>query len=132
MSRLANMTAALYQSDPHISWAGFYTIDAHDDAWLSIFQGKPACMKIPAGKGVIGHTVKIKHWTCVSDVAVFPGHVACDPDSRSELVIPLYKEGLLFAVLDLDADITGRFDGWPTEFIAGLQKLFSRTAGEVL
>lgn len=104
ISVLSNSIAALYWSEEHISWAGIYYIDENLDAWLGLFQGKPACMKIPAKKGVIGACVQANRPILVKDVHSFEGHVACDATSKSEIVLPLYKDGKLKAVLDLDSD----------------------------
>lgn len=104
ISRLSNMIAAIYWSDPGINWAGIYYVDHTQQAVLGPFQGKPACTIIHSGKGVIGACIAKKGSLAVEDVLSFPGHIACDAGSRSELVIPLFtKEGQLGAVLDLDS-----------------------------
>lgn len=110
ISRLSNMLAAIYWSDPAISWAGIYYIDDQGNALLGPFQGKPACMTISPGKGVIQSAVEKRASLLVDDVCSFPGHIACDPASRSEVVLPLFdRSGNLKAVLDIDSDQPAHF-----------------------
>lgn len=129
ISRLCNMLAALYESDEHISWAGIYYLNPETGTYyLGPFQGKPACMEIQPGKGVIGECHRKKQPVCVSNVLEFPGHIACDAASRSELVIPLFSQGEVKAVLDLDADVFSHFDDVKEEIILQLQQLFTDAA----
>lgn len=102
LSNLSNFTAALKQTFRKISWVGFYLYDG-EKLFLGPFQGKVACTSIAIGKGVCGTSAKLKTTIIVPDVSKFPGHISCDPDSNSEIVIPIIKDGNLFGVLDLDS-----------------------------
>lgn len=109
VSNLSNFTAALKQTFEKISWAGFYIFDG-EKLYLGPFQGKVACTEISMGRGVCGTAAKEERTLVVEDVEKFPGHIYCDPDSRSEIVVPILKEGRLFGVLDLDSTQTGSFN----------------------
>ena len=102
VANMANVSALLFQSLPKASWAGFYLLE---DGCLILgpFQGKPACIRIPLGKGVCGTAAAEDRTVLVPDVHAFPGHIACDPDSRSEVVIPIRKNGRVTGVLDIDS-----------------------------
>jgi L-methionine (R)-S-oxide reductase len=105
----ANAAAAIYHSLPSLNWAGFYFL--RDDALvLGPFQGRPACVRIKIGAGVCGTAVRERRSVLVPDVEEFPGHIACDSASRSELVVPLIRDGEIFGVLDLDSPDLARFD----------------------
>jgi GAF domain-containing protein len=119
VANAANAAALLYRTLPDVSWAGFYLLRG-DVLVLGPFQGKPACVRIPVGKGVCGTAAARREALVVPDVHAFPGHIACDPDSRSEVVLPLVREDVLWGVLDLDSPLTGRFD---EEDRAGLEAL---------
>lgn len=107
---LANAAALLWQNLDRINWAGFYLYE--DGAlWLGPFQGKPACTKIGMGKGVCGTAAQRGEVVAVPDVHAFPGHIACDADSASEIVVPLYRGGMLYGVLDIDSPEKNRFSG---------------------
>ena len=108
-ANLANASAFIYESLEDINWAGFYILE---DGLLVLgpFQGKPACIEIKPGKGVCGTAVQTGKTQLVYNVHEFPGHIACDPCSRSEIVVPLYRRGELFGVLDIDSATVGRFD----------------------
>ncbi len=107
-ANLANASALLWQTLPDINWAGFYL--AEDGALiLGPFQGKPACIRIPFGKGVCGTAAKEDRTVLVPDVHAFPGHIACDCASRSEIVVPVHKNGRIWAVLDIDSPSYDRF-----------------------
>ncbi len=108
ISNLANAAALLMEELPEINWAGFY-LRKGEVLWLGPFQGKPACIQIPVGKGVCGTAVQNNQTMLVADVHQFPGHIACDSASRSEIVIPLHAEGQIVAVLDIDSPVCGRF-----------------------
>lgn len=108
LSNMANMAALLYQSLPDLNWAGFYLCKG-GTLLLGPFQGKPACVSIPLGKGVCGTAAAARQAQLVPDVHAFPGHIACDSASASELVIPLLLDGALYGVLDLDSPVPGRF-----------------------
>jgi len=105
---LANASALLYERMPDLNWAGFYLLDGMT-LRLGPFQGKIACTTIAAGKGVCGRAVKERKTILVGDVREFSGHIACDSRSRSELVVPLVKNGEVWGVLDLDSPTPGRF-----------------------
>ena len=107
-ANLANASALLWQEMPDINWAGFYKME--DGALvLGPFQGKPACIRIPVGRGVCGTAVAEDRVQLVPDVHAFPGHIACDCASNSEIVLPLHKNGQIWGVLDIDSPIVGRF-----------------------
>lgn len=108
MANLANASAALNEEIPDINWVGFYTIK-HGKLVLGPFQGKVACTTIEIGKGVCGSAVEKDCTLSVSDVHQFSGHIACDSASRSEVVIPLHRNGKIWGVLDIDSPIEGRF-----------------------
>lgn len=108
ISNLANASALLWQTLEDINWAGFYLLE-NDALLLGPFQGKPACTRIPVGKGVCGAAAKERKTQLVADVHTFPGHIACDCASNSEIVIPIYKNGALFGVLDIDSPSLNRF-----------------------
>ena len=106
---LANTSALLVQALQDINWVGFYLMK-NDELLLGPFQGKPACIHIPMGKGVCGTAALENRTQLVSDVHAFPGHIACDSASRSEIVIPIYVKGSVVGVLDIDSPVIGRFD----------------------
>lgn len=109
ISSLANCCAVLKQSFSKISWVGFYLYDG-TKLYLGPFQGKVACTNIEIGKGVCGKAFELKQTIIVPDVSKFPGHIVCDSDSKSEIVIPLIKGDKLFGVLDLDSADYNSFD----------------------
>ncbi|MFD6439230.1 GAF domain-containing protein [Peribacillus sp. NPDC060186] len=109
IANLSNAAALLNQFLVEINWVGFYLLE-EDQLVLGPFQGLPACVRIPMGKGVCGTSAATKKTLRVDDVHQFPGHIACDAASRSEIVIPLMKDGKLIGVLDIDSPITNRFD----------------------
>ena len=106
-SNLANVAAVLWEMNS-INWAGFYIADG-ETLYLGPFQGKPACTKIPFGKGVCGTAAGRRETVVVDDVDIFPGHIACSAESRSEIVVPVLKDGKTVAVIDIDAPILSRF-----------------------
>ena len=108
ISNLANASALLWQALPEINWAGFYLLNG-DKLLLGPFQGKAACVEIPVGKGVCGTAAALGVTQLVDDVHLFPGHIACDSASNSEIVIPLWKNGNVIGVLDIDSPIKNRF-----------------------
>jgi L-methionine (R)-S-oxide reductase len=105
----ANMSALIYELMPDLNWAGFYFMRG-PELVLGPFQGKVACVRIPVGRGVCGTAVERKASMVVPDVHTFPGHIACDSASRSELVVPLIRNGAVLGVLDLDSPSPNRFD----------------------
>ena len=105
--------ANMWQYLPRINWAGFYRVDPAVDKGelvLGPFAGKPACIRIPFGQGVCGTAAAGGKTQLVEDVHAFPGHIACDAASRSELVVPVVRDGAVIAVIDLDSPAPGRFD----------------------
>lgn len=109
IANMANVSALIWQYLPDLNWAGFYR-NVGDELVLGPFQGKAACIRIPFGKGVCGTAAATLATQLVDDVHAFPGHIACDAASRSELVVPIIDQGRLIAVLDLDSPLPGRFD----------------------
>lgn len=105
---LANASALLFDVMPDVSWVGFYLVDG-DGLVLGPFQGKPACIRIPAGKGVCGTAMAQDHAQVVQNVHEFPGHIACDSATNSEIVLPIHSRGAVAAVLDIDSTTIGRF-----------------------
>jgi GAF domain-containing protein len=108
IANAANTSALLFDLLPGLNWAGFYLLK-QGELVLGPFQGKPACIRIPLGRGVCGTAAATRQSQVVADVHAFPGHIACDAASRSELVVPLLKDGALLGVLDLDSPEPGRF-----------------------
>jgi GAF domain-containing protein len=109
VANMANAASVIWQFLPDLNWAGFYR-NVGDELVLGPFQGKAACIRIPFGKGVCGAAAASLETQLVEDVHAFPGHIACDADSRSELVVPIVRDGALVAVLDLDSPLPARFD----------------------
>lgn len=109
IANAANMSALIYEILPDLNWAGFYFMRG-SELVLGPFQGKVACVRIAVGRGVCGAAVERKTSIVVPDVHAFPGHIACDSASRSELVVPLIKDGRVIGVLDLDSPHPNRFD----------------------
>ena len=121
LPNMSNMASILYFSLNDINWCGFYLVK-NGDLLLGPFQGKPACVRIEIGKGVCGTSAQNRESVIVKNVDNFPGHIACDVDSRSEIVIPLLKDGKLLGVLDIDSPTLARFD---QEDKIGLENLVS-------
>jgi L-methionine (R)-S-oxide reductase len=109
IANAANLSALLYHTLPDVNWVGLYLLKG-GELVLGPFQGKPACVRIALGKGVCGTAAARRESVLVPDVDAFPGHIACDSASRSELVVPLIKNGTLLGVLDLDSPTRARFD----------------------
>ena len=108
IANLANISAALWQAMENINWAGFYRMDG-GTLVLGPFQGKPACIEIPLGRGVCGTAAQKRETVLVEDVHQFPGHIACDSASNSEIVVPIFKNGEVYGVLDIDSPYLSRF-----------------------
>jgi L-methionine (R)-S-oxide reductase len=108
-ANLANAAAAIYHTLPMLNWAGFY-LWRGPELVLGPFQGKPACVRIPVGRGVCGTAAARRQSILVPDVHAFPGHIACDQASNAELVVPLIRDDRLIGVLDLDSPQPARFD----------------------
>ena len=109
IANAANLSALVYHALPDLNWVGFYFFDG-DELVVGPFQGLPACVRIPLAKGVCGAAARLRQTQRVEDVNAFPGHIACDSASRSELVVPLYQGDTLLGVLDLDSPLPARFD----------------------
>jgi L-methionine (R)-S-oxide reductase len=109
IANMANVAALLWESLPDLNWAGFYR-NLGGELVLGPFQGRPACIRIPFGKGVCGTAATTRAPQRVADVEAFPGHIACDAASRAELVVPILSGDRLIGVLDLDSPTPGRFD----------------------
>ena len=108
IANMANLSALIFDTLEDLNWAGFYLLEG-ETLVLGPFQGKPACIEIPVKKGVCGAAVREDRAQLVPDVHAFAGHIACDSASRSELVVPLRKDGKVFGVLDLDSPSLSRF-----------------------
>ena len=122
MANLANASALLWDALSDINWVGFYLMQ-EGKLVLGPFQGKPACVEIAVGKGVCGTAVAQDAVQLVPDVHAFPGHIACDGASRSEIVVPLHKDGTVAAVLDIDSPLPGRFDASDRDGLMALAPL---------
>ena len=109
VANMGNMASLIYHILPDVNWSGFYLFK-EEMLVLGPFHGKPACIRIPLGKGVCGTAAKMKETQLVPDVHAFSGHIACDGETASEIVIPLIKGGRLVGVLDLDSPVKDRFD----------------------
>ena len=109
IANMANVAALIWEAVPDLNWAGFYRL-LGDTLILGPFQGKAACIRIPIGKGVCGAAAESKTTQLVRDVHAFPGHIACDAASQSEMVVPILFQGRMIAVLDLDSPRPARFD----------------------
>ena len=127
IANMANAAALIWEYLPDLNWAGFYrAIDG--ELVLGPFQGKVACIRIAMGKGVCGTAAAERTTQLVEDVHAFPGHIACDAASRSELVVPIVREGQLIGVLDLDSPEPARFDA---EDAAGCEALMAMLAARI-
>ncbi|TCM18529.1 GAF domain-containing protein [Novosphingobium sp. PhB165] len=127
VANMSNLAALLWQYLPDLNWSGFYrTIEG--ELVLGPFIGKPACIRIPLGRGVCGTAAETGVTQVVPDVHAFPGHIACDAASRSELVVPVLRDGQVIAVIDLDSPLPGRFD---EQDAAGIEKFAAAVAGAI-
>ena len=126
-ANLSNASALLWQTLPDINWAGFYKME-QGALVLGPFQGKPACIKIPVGRGVCGTAVQKNQAQLIKNVHEFPGHIACDSASMSEIVIPIHTGGKIWGVLDIDSPYENRFT---EEDLTGLQ-IFTAEMGKIL
>lgn len=127
VANMANAAALMWQYLPDLNWAGFYRL-VGGELVLGPFQGKPACIRIAMGAGVCGTAAATLATQLVDDVHAFPGHIACDADSRSELVVPIVRDGVLLGVLDLDSPLPARFDAADA---AGVEALAAKLAGRI-
>src|SRR5688500_1255080 len=127
VANMANLAALIRELVPGLNWAGFYR-RIGDELVLGPFSGKPACIRIPLGQGVCGTAAASAQSLLVADVHAFPGHIACDAASRSELVVPVLRGGKVIAVIDLDSPFPGRFD---TEDQTGIEALAALISNRV-
>lgn len=134
VANMANVAALLWEFLPDLNWAGFYRVaptrdGAASELVLGPFVGRPACIRIPFGVGVCGTAAKSRAAQLVEDVHAFPGHIACDAASRSELVVPLLRNGALIGVFDLDSPVPGRFDVEDQTGLEAIAAIFVRSLG---
>ncbi|MEI9990635.1 MAG: GAF domain-containing protein [Rhizomicrobium sp.] len=123
IANAANLAGLLYMGLADLNWAGFYFLRG-PGLVLGPFQGKPACVRIEIGRGVCGTAAARRETVVVPDVEEFPGHIACDAASRSEIVVPLLRDGRLIGVLDLDSPVPGRFDAEDAKGLEALAALW--------
>ena len=131
ITNYANAAALLFQSLEKINWAGFYLLQG-DTLLLGPFQGKTACTKIKAGKGVCGTAVATDQVQRIADVHQFPGHIACDSASRSEIVIPLHRNGTVIGVLDIDSPIENRFQEEDEEGLRAFAEILEQNLKDLI
>jgi GAF domain-containing protein len=127
VANMANLAALVWQLVPDLNWAGFYRL-VEGELVLGPFCGKPACIRIPLGRGVCGTAAASGASQLVADVHAFPGHIACDAASRSELVVPVVRDGTVIAVIDLDSPLPARFDA---DDQAGFEALAALVASRI-
>ena len=125
VSALSNLSALLFQSMEGINWAGFYLMD-RGSLVVGPFQGKTACIRIEIGKGVCGTAVRQQRVVRVADVHAFPGHIACDASSRSEIVLPIWNKGRIAGVLDIDSPLPDRFAAEDEEGLSDIVRLIGQ------
>jgi GAF domain-containing protein len=131
VANAANTAALLYAVLPQLNWAGFYFARASGELVLGPFQGRPACVRIAPGRGVCGAAAASRRTVLVPDVHAFPGHIACDAASRSEIVVPLLRaDGSLLGVLDLDSPVAARFDAEDQAGLESMAAIFMGSLGE--
>jgi L-methionine (R)-S-oxide reductase len=128
VANAANTSALLFEALPDLNWAGFYFLKG-GELVVGPFQGKPACVRIALGKGVCGTAAVERRTIVVPDVEAFPGHIACDAASRSEIVVPLISDGELLGVLDLDSPRLARFDEDDARGLERLAEIFLENIG---
>jgi GAF domain-containing protein len=130
VANAANMAALLFWSLQDLNWAGFYLVEPErGDLLLGPFQGKPACVRIAIGRGVCGTAAARRETVVVPDVHAFPGHIACDSASNSEIVVPVVRGGRLLGVLDLDSPAHARFDEVDARGLESLVRIFVESLG---
>nr|WP_229418771.1 GAF domain-containing protein [Pseudoduganella flava] len=127
IANTANFSSLVFNTMPDLNWAGFYFLHTPEELVLGPFQGKPACIRIKRGRGVCGSTVDKGEAIVVPDVHAFPGHIACDVNSRSELVVPVFVNGAIAGVFDLDSPLPNRFDDVDARGIESLVRILERT-----
>lgn len=126
IAKMANLSALIYHSLPQVNWAGFYLM-RDNELVLGPFQGQVACVRIPVGKGVCGTAVATGQTQRIADVHAFPGHIACDAASESELVIPVRHRGQILAVLDIDSPVLERFSATDQQALEQLVQLLEQS-----
>lgn len=126
IANAANLSALVYHALPDLNWAGFYFFDG-TELVVGPFQGLPACVRIPLDRGVCGAAASRRQTQRIADVHDFPGHIACDAASRSELVVPLVLDDALVGVFDLDSPVPGRFDVEDQVGLESIAALFVRS-----
>jgi GAF domain-containing protein len=127
LANCANTCALLYEALPHLNWAGFYFLHGRELV-LGPFQGKVACVRIALGQGVCGTAAERRETLIVPDVDAFPGHIACDAASRSEIVVPLIQDERLLGVLDLDSSRLNRFDQEDSQGLDGIAQVLLQSS----
>ena len=130
VANMANVAALMWEYLPDLNWAGFYRVAGRkggggEELVLGPFAGRPACIRIPFGEGVCGAAAASRETQLVPDVFAFPGHIACDAASRSELVVPVLRDGAVIAVIDLDSPTPARFDADDAAGIEALAKVLA-------
>lgn len=123
LANLANTASLIYNLVPKLNWVGFYLMDTEEEMVLGPFQGQPACVRIKVGNGVCGTAVAERKTQLVENVHEFTGHIACDPASMSELVIPIEVEGTIIGVLDVDSPATARFNREDKDYLEKAVKI---------
>ncbi|MGV2494628.1 GAF domain-containing protein [Pelagerythrobacter aerophilus] len=124
IANMANVAALIWEFVPRLNWSGFYRM-VEDELVLGPFAGRPACIRIPLGQGVCGAAARTGETQLVEDVHTFPGHIACDAASRSELVVPVFRDGAVIAVIDLDSPEPARFDREDADGLEALAAILS-------
>jgi GAF domain-containing protein len=124
VANMANIAALLWEYLPDVNWTGFYRV-VDGELVLGPFQGKAACIRIPFGKGVCGTAAQSGETQLVEDVHAFPGHIACDANSASELVVPVMRNGTVIAVIDLDSPTLNRFDAEDAQGVERLARMIA-------
>jgi L-methionine (R)-S-oxide reductase len=122
LANMANLSSLLYHLMKDVNWVGFY-LYRDNQLILGPFQGKPACVRIPIGKGVCGTTAEKRETVIVQDVHQFPGHIACDAASQSEIVVPILIDNRLIGVLDIDSPVKNRFDETDQKYLEQIVEL---------
>jgi GAF domain-containing protein len=124
----ANLSSLVFHGVPEVNWVGFYFYDGRELV-VGPFQGRPACVRIDLARGVCGAAARTRRTQVVDDVHAFPGHIACDADTRSEIVVPLLRDGCLIGVFDLDSPLPGRFDAVDRAGLEALAGVFVDSLG---
>ena len=128
IANAANLSALIFDALPEVNWAGFYFLEGNE-LIVGPFQGRPACVCIEMGNGVCGTAAATRATQRVEDVHAFEGHIACDPESRSEVVVPLIVDGQVIGVLDIDSPRSGRFDEADQRGLERLAEIYARSLG---